>query len=59
MDRLREAILADVSEDMSMIGEMTEWHEELIAAFNAAGPFPGHPEVGPITDADIEAMFED
>lgn len=51
MDRLRAAILADVTEDIAMLGEMTEWHEELVAAFNAV------PDVEPITDDDINAEF--
>jgi hypothetical protein len=47
MERLRKAIVADVAEDFTMIGEMTEWHEELVAAFNAV------PGVMPITNADL------
>jgi len=60
MHRLREAILSDVSEDFAMIGEMGSEHEELINAWNAvceASPTVGIPE--PITDADLESMFED
>lgn len=53
MDRLRAAIISDVAEDNAMIGEMTEWHEELVEAFNAA--FPDNV----ITESDIEAMYED
>jgi hypothetical protein len=57
MNRLRAAILADVSEDMDMIGEMTEWHEELVAAYNQL--VTDIPTLGePITNDDIEAMFE-
>jgi hypothetical protein len=52
MNRLRKAIIADVTEDMSMVGEMTECHEELVAAFNAM------PGATPITDADLDAEFE-
>ena len=52
MDRLRRAILADIIEDMAMMGEMTEWHAELVDAWNAV------PGVVPITDDDIEAAFE-
>ena len=48
MERLRNAILAIANEDIDMIGEPTKATEELIDAFNAAGPFPGHPEVSPI-----------
>jgi hypothetical protein len=53
MERLRKAILALATEDVETIGELTSDHEELVAAFNAAGPFPGHPEVKPITDEDM------
>jgi hypothetical protein len=58
MNRLRAAIIADVSEDMQAIEELSEWHRELVDAFNAAGPFPGYPEVEPITDADIDGSVE-
>lgn len=59
LSRLREAIIADVAEDMSMIGEMTEWHEELVAAWNAVAA--SSPTVGipaPITDSDLDDQFE-
>ena len=52
MNELREAIIALAKEDMDMIGELTSWTERVVDAFNAVGPFPGHPEVGPITDED-------
>ena len=52
MDRLRKAILADIAEDMGAIGELNEWHEELVAAWNAV------PGVVPITDADLDAEFD-
>lgn len=52
MDRLRAAILADITEDMAMLGELSEWHAELVAAWNAV------PGVVPITEDDIEAAFE-
>ena len=47
MNRLRMAILRDVREDLSEIGEFTGWHKELVAAFNAV------PGVAPITDAEL------
>lgn len=54
---VREAILADAREDFSVISEMTEWHEELVEAWNHFAENSVHAE--PITDADIEAGFED
>ncbi len=60
MDRLRKAIIEDVTEDMGMIGELSEWHEELIKAWNKvceSSPTVGIPE--PITEADIEGLFDD
>lgn len=47
MDRLRQAIIADVTEDFYIIGELTTWHVELVAAFNAV------PGVTPINVATI------
>lgn len=55
LSRLREAIIADVREDGEMIGELTEWHRELVDAWNAvceASPTVGIPE--PITDDDLD-----
>jgi hypothetical protein len=52
MERLRKAILSDVTEDMAMLGDLTEWHTELIAAWNAV------PGVEPITDADLDEQFD-
>lgn len=46
--RLRQAIVSDIAEDAQAIGELSEWHAELVAAFN---DLPG---VDPITDDDIE-----
>lgn len=59
MYELRTAIIADVSEDMGMIGEMTEWHSDLVEAWNnvcEASTTQGYPE--PITSEDIEAAFD-
>lgn len=53
LNKLREAIVADVSEDLDLIGQMVEWHEELVAAFNAV------PGVTPITNADLDVDAED
>lgn len=52
MDRLRDAIIADLAEDLSMIDELTDCHTELLDAWNAV------PGVVLITDADLDAMFE-
>ena len=52
LDRLRDAILADVSEDMGLVDELTDEHNELVAAWNAAFP------ENTIEDADIEEMYE-
>lgn len=48
LDRLRRAIISDVAEDAEAIGELGEWHAELVAAWNAV------PGVVPIADKDIE-----
>lgn len=59
MDRLRKAIIDDVTEDIGMIGELTEWHEELLKAWNAVctmSPTVGIP--APITENDIEGAFD-
>jgi len=53
MSRLRNAIIEDVAEDMSMVGDLTEWHEQLVTAWNAV------PGVEPITDADIDSQFDE
>lgn len=45
--RLREAILSDVREDGLAIGELTDWHADLVEAFNAV------PGVQPIADDDL------
>lgn len=52
MDRLRKAIIDAASEQLSMVDELTEIEDELIAAWNAIEG------VTPITDKDIEATVE-
>lgn len=60
MDRLRAAIIADVTEDLGMVGEMTEQHVELAAAFNAVVDVERGRGVNikPITRADLEGAFD-
>jgi len=47
LTRLREAIISDVSEDNQAIGELSDWHSDLVTTFNDV------PGVKPITDADL------
>lgn len=50
-DRLRAAIIADVAEDNQTIGELTDWHSDLVQAWNN---FAEVSKREPITDADLE-----
>lgn len=57
LEGVRKAILADVSEDMGTIGNMTEEHNVLVDAWNAFANAGVHGK--PITNADIEGMYDD